>query len=153
VVGSTRKHSRDTERVNPDARREEPIAVALAAAFAPPLEALGFAPPVIADDSVRFNGAVVRFEAKYEPRDGELAVYVIPIGSDEGIQLLMYLRAIRSPAAVDLGDAVADSAEVALRQAAIYAAAIPDIASLLTGDPEEIERARSIRWWEVGGRR
>jgi hypothetical protein len=104
--------------VNPDARREEPIGVALAAAFAPPLEALGFAPPVIADDSVRFNGAVVRFEAKYEPRHGELAVYVIPIGSDERIQLLMYLRAIRSPAAVDLGDAVADSAEVALRQPA-----------------------------------
>jgi hypothetical protein len=138
--------------VSLDTWDEEPIGMALAATFMPSLVRLGFAQPVVAKDEVRFDGAAVRFEARYEPRDGELAVYVIPNGSDERLQLLMYLRAIRSPAATELGNAVADSAEEALRHAAIYAAAIPDAASLLAGDPAEMERARNVRWWEADPR-
>ena len=98
---------------------------------------------------MRFDGAQVRFEATYAPRDGELAVYVIPHGANERLQLLLYLREIGSPAASILGEAVAGSAEAALRHAAIYATAIPDAALLLAGDPAETTRARKLRWWNV----
>jgi len=135
--------------VNVDSN-EAPIGEALAAAFTPSLTVLGFTQPTVAENGVHFDGPKVGFEARYEPRDGELAVYVLPNGTDERIQLLMYLRAIRSPGASELGDAVADSAEAALRHAAIYAGAIPAAASLLAGDPEEIERARRVRWWDAG---
>ena len=42
-------------------------------------------------------------------------MYAIPHGSDEHLQLAMYLRAIGSSAAPGLGDGVADSGEEALR--------------------------------------
>ena len=121
----------------------------MAAVFLPRLEPLGFGSPEVSEDAVLFDGAQVRFEAAYVPRDGELAVYVVPHGMDERLQLLLYLRAIGSPAASDLGEAIAESAEAALRHALIYAAAIPDAALLLVGDPAELARARSLRWWDV----
>ena len=139
--------------MSPDPSNEAPIGEALAATFLPALAPLGFESPVVSGDAVRFDGAQIRFEARYEPRDGELAVYLIPNGRDERVQLLLYLRAIGSRAASDLGDAVADSAETALRHAAIYAGAIPDARLLLAGDPTEMARARNLRWWDPGPER
>jgi hypothetical protein len=129
--------------------KAEPIGEQLAAVFRPALEPLGFGSPEVSEDTVLFDGAQVRFQAAYVPRDGELAVYVIPHGTAEHLQLMMYLRAIGSPAVADLGEVVAESAEAALRHALIYAAAIPDAALLLAGDPAELARARSLRWWDV----
>lgn len=121
----------------------------MAATFLPALAPLGFQLAIVSDDGVEFDGALVRFEARYVPRDGELAVYVIPHESGERLQLLLYLRAIRSKAASELGAAVAESAEGALRDAKTYAAALPEVAKLLTGDASELDRARNLRWWDA----
>jgi hypothetical protein len=137
--------------VDPLSPNEAPIGEALAATFLPALTALGFGPPVISRDAVRFEGARTSFEATYQPRDGELAVYVIPHDEDRRVQLLLYLQAIGSRAASYLGDAVAESAEAALGHASIYAAAVPDAALLIGGDPAELARARNLRWWDVPG--
>lgn len=99
---------------------------------------------------MQFDGARVRFEAAFVPRDGELAVYVIPHDGTQRLQLLLYLRAVGSQVVAGLGEAVAESAEAALRHATIYAAAIPDAALLLVGDPAELARARNLRWWDAG---
>jgi hypothetical protein len=119
----------------------------LAATFLPALAPLGFQLASVSDNSAAFDGPLVRFEARYVPRDGELAVYVMPHASGERLQLLMYLRGIRSAAASKLGDAVAESGEDALRDAKTYATALPEVTKLLTGDPAELQRARNLRWW------
>lgn len=144
-----RRLARDTDQVSQHTSNSVPIGEQLAAVFEPALRPLGFGSPVVSEDAVLFDGAQVRFEAAYVARDGELAVYVIPHGGDRRLQLLLYLRAIGSPAASDLGEADAESAEAALRHAAIYAAAIPDAALLLVGDPAELARARDLRWWDA----
>jgi hypothetical protein len=110
---------------------------------------LAFKSLAFSDDGVVFDGALVRFETRYEPRDGDLAVYVIPHETGERLQLLMYLRAIRSPEASKLVDAVAESADEALRDARTYAAAMPEVTKLLSGNAAELERARKLRWWNV----
>jgi len=130
-----------------DRWNEKPIGEALAATFLPALAPLGFELLRTSDDGVQFEGALVGFEARYVPRDSELAVYVIPRESEQRIQLLMYLRAIGSSAASKLGDAVAESAEDALRIAEAYATALPEAAKLLRGDAVEIHRARNLRWY------
>ena len=132
-----------------DAVNEAPIGKALAAIFLPALAPLGFQLANVADDGVQFRGARVSVEARYVPRDGELAVHVIPHDSGERLQLLIYLRAIQSSAASKLGDAVAESAEEALRDAQTYATALPEVTKLLAGDASEVERARQLRWWDA----
>ena len=130
-----------------NARGEKPIGEALASIFKPALSPLGFELASVADDGVQFEGAMVRFEARYVPLDGELAVYVIPRETGERLQLHMYLRAIKSSAASKLGDAVAESAEVALRIAETYAAALPEATTVLNGEASELDRARTARLW------
>ena len=119
----------------------------MVATFLPALSRLGFELANISDDGVQFEGALVRFETRYVPRDGELAVYVIPHECGERLQLLMYLRAIQSSAASKLGGAVAESSEEALKMAEVYATALPEAARLLTGDEIELHRARNLRWY------
>ena len=125
------------------------FAESIRAEFAPGLEALGFHLVDVLEDGVRFDGERVRFEARYVPRDGELAVYLIPHGSGDRLSLLLYLRAIRSDVASRLGAAVAESSDEALQIAREYATALPEASKLLTGDPAELGRARDLRWWNV----
>lgn len=126
------------------------FAEAIRAVFAPGLEALGFHLVDVLEDGVRFDGERVGFEARYVPRDGDLAVYVLPHDSGHRHSLLLYLSAIGSEVATRLGDAVAESSDEALQIAREFATALPDAAKLLTGDPAELARARDIRWWTVG---
>ena len=119
----------------------------MAAIFKDALSPLGFELARVSDDGVQFESAMVRFEANYVPRDGELAVYVIPHESGERLQLLMYLRSIKSSTASKLGDAVAESAAAALRIAETYAAALHEATTLLNGEASELDRARTVRGW------
>ena len=125
------------------------FAEAVRAAFAPGLEALGFHLVDMLEDGVQFDGERVGFEARYVPRDGELAVYLIPHDSGDRLSLLLYLRAIRSDVATRLGMAVAESSDEAMQMAREYATALPEASKLLTGDPGELARARDLRWWNV----
>lgn len=127
------------------------FAEALLAELGPGLEALGLHLVDVLDDGVRFDGARVGFEARYVPRDGELAVRVLPHETDERLDLLLYLRAIRSDVAIRLGEAVAEWSDAALRIARQVADALPEASKLLTGDPHELARARELRWWNVDG--
>jgi hypothetical protein len=122
---------------------------AIRTTFAPGLEALGFHLVAVLEDGVRFDGECVGFEARYVPRDGDLAVYLIPHDSGHRLSLLLYLRAIRSDVATRLGAAVAESSDEALQIAREYATALPEASKLLTGDPAELARARDLRWWNV----
>jgi hypothetical protein len=126
------------------------LAESLVAALGPPLTELGFGPPEELDDGVRFQRDDTQFEARYVPRDGELAVRVIRSDTGDRFDLLLYLRAVKSSPVIALGDAVAESVNDAVRIAHEYAKAIPDAAGLLIGDPVEVERARGLRWWNVG---
>lgn len=126
------------------------FAQALRAAFAPGLEALGFHLVDVLEDGVRFDGERIGFEARYVPRDGELAVYLIPHDSGGRLSLPLYLSAIGSDVAARLGAAVAESSDEALQIAREYATALPEASKLLSGDPAELERARDLRWWNVG---
>jgi hypothetical protein len=123
---------------------------AIRAAFAPGLEALGFHLVDVLEDGVRFDGKRVGFEARYVPRDGELAVYLMPHDSGGRLSLPLYLSAIGSDVAAGLGAAVAESSDEALQIARAYATALPEAAKLLSGDPAELARARDLRWWNVG---
>jgi hypothetical protein len=125
------------------------FAEAIRAAFAPGLGALGFHLVDVVEDGVRFDGERVGFEARYVPRDGELAIYLIPHDSGDRLSLLLYLRAIGSDVATRLGEAVAESSDEALQIAREYASALPEASKLLTGDPAELARARDLRWWNV----
>ena len=121
--------------------------------FEPGLTNLGFRLADELDDGVRFDGDRVRFEARYVPRDGDLAVYIIPHDTGERLSLLLYLRAVWSDAWVRLGDAVAESSDQALSIGRTYADALPEAAKLLAGDQTELARARGQRWWDVQGHR
>jgi hypothetical protein len=136
--------------VNLNSSRGTPVGEALAVTLLPALAPLGFRLVSVSENGAEFDGSLVRFEARYVSEDGDLAVHVIPHDTGERLQLLMYLRAIRSTAASKLGDAVAESADDALRNARTYAASLPDVTKLLAGDPAELDRARDLRWWNVG---
>lgn len=133
----------------PDAGYGPEFAEAIRAAFAPGLEALGFHLVDVLEDGVRFNGERVGFEARYVPRDGDLAVHVIPHDSGDRLSLLLYLSAVRSDVATRLGAAVAESSDEALQIAREIATGLPDASKLLTSDPAELARARDLRWWNV----
>jgi hypothetical protein len=125
------------------------FARALVDVFGPGLTNLGFRLAELLDDGVRFDGDRVRFEARYIPRDGDLAVYIIPHDTGERLSLLLYLRAVWSDAWIRLGDAVAESSDQAVNIGRTYADALPNAAKLLTGDQTELARARGLRWWDV----
>lgn len=117
--------------------------------FGPGLTHLGFRLADVLEDGVRFDGEWVRFEARYIPSDGDLAVYVIPHDTSERLSLLLYLRAVWSDAWTRLGDAVAESSDQALNIGRTYADALPKAAKLLSGDETELARARGLHWWDV----
>jgi hypothetical protein len=122
---------------------------AIEAAFTPVLVPLGYILDERSADGATFKSPLSAVVARYVPRDGELTVYVEPMDGGERIQLLLYLRAIRSEAARQLGEAVAESEDEAAKQAGIFAAGLRDAGPLLIGDASAVRDARDLRWWNA----
>jgi hypothetical protein len=122
---------------------------AIEAAFSRVLVPLGYQLDERSAQSATFESPLAAVVARYVQRDGELAVYVEPKDGGEPIQLLLYLRAVGSDAATQLGDAVAETEEEAARQAELFASGLKDAEPLLRAEETAVQQARKLRWWSA----
>jgi hypothetical protein len=127
------------------------FADAVGRAFAPVLRDFGFVRVPPKDEVATFETERVRLTASFDWRDGDVAIRIQPRDDGPPVYLSLYLQAIGSETSKMLKGTILDTEAEAIAQLPIWAAGLTDAKALLIGDPDEVARARGLRWWNASG--